>query len=494
MMLSLQVSPQVAARELLRRRTVRRSLTEWCRYIGYEPAPHHILIIKAIEELLDAEEYDTLLIFAPPGSAKSSYVSIALPSWYLATHPKNSVLAASHTTTLAEKWGRRVRNLVGEHARTLGITLADDSQAASRWALAEGGEYQAAGVGVGIAGFRADLGIIDDPIGSREQAFSELIREKLWDWFINDFSSRLKPSAKRVLMHTRWHEDDPAGRLIEAARKGKYRIRILSLPAIAKADDPLGRKPGEWLWDDPTGYNYGEFLRARYREVPPFEWSALYQQEPTPDEGDYFKRDWWRWYDELPKHLRMYGASDYAVTAKGGDFTVHGVVGIDPDDNIYVADIWSEQTTTDKWIEALLDLASQYKPLKWAEEQGQIIKSVGPFIDKRMRERKVYFHREQYVSVADKPTRSRAFQARASMGKVYLPRTAPWLAKFLSVMHGFPAGRTDDEVDVMGLIGRMLDEMVGGKAPADQQRPKEDRWRRAFSRQSGSSDNGWKVG
>ena len=450
---------------MLRRRKVRRNLTEWCQHIGYEPARHHRAIIAAIEDLLEAEDYDTLLIFAPPGSAKSSYVSIALPSWYLASHPQNSVLAASHTTTLAEKWGRRVRNLVGEHARTLGVTLAADSQAAGRWSLDEGGEYLAAGVGVGIAGFRADLGILDDPIGSREQAFSELIREKLWDWFINDFSSRLKPNAKRVVMHTRWHMDDPAGRIIDAAKQGKYRIRVLSLPAIARENDPLGRKPGEWLWDEPKGYNYGAFLRARHREVPPFEWSALYQQEPTPDEGDYFKREWWNWYDELPRHLRYYGASDYAVTAKGGDFTVHGVVGVDPDDNIYLADLWRQQTTSNVWIEALLDLALQYKPMCWAEEQGQIIKSVGPFIEQRMRERKVYFRREQFTSVADKPTRCRAFQARAAMRKVYLPSKAPWVADLLTVLHSFPAGRTDDEVDMLGLIGRMLDEMIGARVP-----------------------------
>ena len=483
------ISPQQAAQELIRRRTVRRNPTEWCKLIGYEPAPHHKLIIKEFSDLLRATDYDTLLIFAPPGSAKSSYVSVALPSWYLASHPRNSVLAASHTTTLAEKWGRRVRNLVSEHSHTLGITLAADSQAAGRWSLAEGGEYQAAGVGVGIAGFRADLGIIDDPIGSREQAFSELIREKLWDWFINDFSSRLKPSAKRVVMHTRWHEDDPAGRLIEAAKQGKYRIRVLSLPAIARANDPLGRKPGEWLWDDPSGYNYAAFLKARHREVPPFEWSALYQQEPTPDEGDYYKREWWNWYDELPKHLTFYGASDYAVTAKGGDYTVHGIAGVDPDDNLDVADIWRKQTTSNEWVEALLDMAHQYKPMCWAEEDGQIVKSVGPFITQRMRERKVYFRREQYTSVADKPTRSRSFQARAAMRKVYLPRNAPWLADMLAELHSFPAGRTDDQADTLGLIGRMLDEMVGARVPV----PVEPDHVSDYGGHGDDAEEGWKV-
>lgn len=476
-----------------RRSEIKRSLAQWARHIGFEPAPHHLHIIEEIESLLSAKDYDTLLIFAPPGSAKSSYVSIAFPSWYLASHPANNIIAASHSTTLAEKWGRRVRNLVKDNSSTLEVELADDSQAAGRWALTTGGEYMAAGVGVGIAGFRADLGLIDDPIGSREDAFSELIREKQWDWFINDFSARLKPSAKRIVMHTRWHEDDLAGRIIAAEKQGKYRIKVVSLPAIARENDPLGRDPGEWLWDEPGGYDYGSFLRARHREVPPFEWSALYQQEPTPEEGDYFKREWWCWYDELPKHLTFYGASDYAVTAKGGDYTVHGVAGVDPDDNLYVADIWRQQTASDKWIEALLDMAKQYEPMCWAEEHGQILKSMGPFIDRRMRERKVYFMREQFASVADKPTRCRAFQARASMRKVYLPRKAPWLADFLAELHSFPAGRHDDQVDAVSLIGRLLDKMIGASVPKSEEPRNTDDYRGLSSDDEREVEDSWRV-
>jgi predicted phage terminase large subunit-like protein len=451
---------------LLRRQTVRSSLTEWARFIGFEPAPHHRLIIAEIEALLQSSEYDTLLLFAPPGSAKSSYVSIALPGWYLAGHPQASVLAASHSVTLAEKWGRRVRNLIIDHGPTLGIALADDSQAAGRWALKSGGEYLAAGAGVGIAGFRADLGIIDDPFGSRDDAFSEIVRERIWDWFVNDFSARLKPGGKRVIMHTRWHEDDLAGRILEEAKRGRYRTRVLSMPAVAiDRNDPLGRAPGEYLWDDPDGYDYGSFLRARQCELPPAEWAALFQQQPAPEEGDFFRKDWFRWYDEPPKHLQTYGASDYAVTAKGGDYTVHAVVGIDPDDNMYILDVWRKQTESHVWIEANLDLVAQYQPLCWAEEHGQIIKSLGPFIERRAIERNTYCNRQQFLSVRDKPTRCRAFQARCSMGKVYLPRSAPWISDVLAELLSFPAGRHDDVVDALSLIGRLLDEMVGGSVP-----------------------------
>lgn len=478
---------------MLRRRGIRRSLTEWCRYIGLEPAPHHCLIIDEIEALLASDEYDILLLGAPPGSAKSSYVSVALPSWYMGRFPQNSIIHASHSTTLAEKWGRRIRNTIAEHSTMLGVSLADDNKAAGRWSLKQGGEYYAVGAGVGIAGFRASLGIADDLLGSREDADSDTIRSKIIEWFPADFSSRLKPGGKRIIMATRWREDDLTGWIIEEAKKGKYRIRVVMIPAIAGPNDPVGRRPGEYLWDDPAGYNYGGFLRQRQAEESSRNWSALYQQSPSPDEGLYFKREQFRYYTELPKHLRYYGASDYAVTAKGGDYTVHAVVGVDPLDNLYVVDVWRQQTESDLWVDAFCDLVTKYKPLNWAEEQGQIIKSLGPFISKRMRERKSYCMREQFTSVSDKPTRARSFQARVAMGKVYFPSHAPWMAALEAELLSFPAGVNDDTVDALGLAGRLLDKMVGGKAPKTGDGKTEDRFRSAFARADQGDNSDWKT-
>ena len=144
------------------------------------------------------------------------------------------------------------------------------------------------------------------------------------------------------------------------------------------------------------------------------------------------------------------------MTADAGDLTVHGVGGVDPDDNLYILDWWRKQTASDVWIETLLDLIVRWKPVEWAEEKGQIEKSVGPFIDARMRERQVYCHREQFASSADKPTRAQAFRARMAMGKVYWPRQAPWVDDVYRVLMTFPAGKVDDDVDVCSLFGRML--------------------------------------
>ena len=130
-----QLSPQEAAKELLRRRALRKSLTEWSRACGFEPAKHHALLIRGLEAVTRGE-IDRLAIFMPPGSAKSTYSSAIFPPWYLAQDPTKSVIAASHTAELAERWGRRVRNLVSEHSPALGYQIAQDNQSAGRWATA----------------------------------------------------------------------------------------------------------------------------------------------------------------------------------------------------------------------------------------------------------------------------------------------------------------------------------------------------------------------
>src|SRR6516164_8206801 len=140
---------------LLRRRKIQRRFSTWARKNNYEPAAHHRLLMAKLIRVARGE-INRLMVFMPPGSAKSTYCSVLFPPWYLARYEDHAILAASHTTELAEKWGRRVRNLIQEYGQDLEITIADDSSAAGRWAIKEGGEYYAAGVGVGIAGFRAD--------------------------------------------------------------------------------------------------------------------------------------------------------------------------------------------------------------------------------------------------------------------------------------------------------------------------------------------------
>jgi predicted phage terminase large subunit-like protein len=449
-----------AAAEMWRRRRLRLSLTEWCLKNGFQPAAHHRMLIEHLEALARGD-IERLAVFMPPGSAKSTYASVLFPSWLFATIPDALILAASHTTELAERWGRRVRNLVGEHSIELGINLTSDNQAAGRWGLQQGGEYLAAGALTGIAGFRAKFGLIDDPIRSRQDADSSLVRDRLWEWYLNDFRPRLVPRARQMLIQTRWHEDDLAGRCLNFQD-----WTVLSLPAQAKEGDLLGRKVGEFLWND-DDYGYGDQLRDLKDNTPPRIWSALYQQEPTPDEGDYFRDEWLHLTDHIPDldSLRCYGGSDYAVTKDGGDYTVHAVMGLAPDDKMYLLDLWRGQMASDVWIDAFCDLVVKYKPLAWAEEQGQIRAGVGPFLDRRQLERRAWCSREQFPTRGDKAVRARSIQGRMSLSGLYVPSRAPWLAEFRRELLHFPAGVHDDQVDAIGLIGQLLDKMVKGRMP-----------------------------
>ena len=356
----------------------------------------------------------------------------------------------------------------------LGIKLSDDSKAAARWSLESGGEYYGVGAGTGISGFRANLGVGDDLFGSREDAYSETVRQKRWDWYQDDFSARLKPVAKRILMNTRWHEEDVAGRVLGQIERNEIKGRVISIPAIAEQNDPMGRKLGEFLWDDPTGYNYAAFLRARQRETTPMMWAALYQQRPAPEDGDYFKASWLKTCDALPSRetMRVYGGSDYAVTADGGDYTVHFVLGLDPDGRMYLLDRWRKQSSSDEWIEAFCELVQVWKPVGWAEEKGQISAGVGPALDRRQRERQAYCYRQQFPTRGDKSVRAQSIRSRMALEGLHVLKDAAWLPELRSELLSFPAGKHDDQVDALGLIGQLLDQMVAGQKPRQPEIPK----------------------
>jgi predicted phage terminase large subunit-like protein len=461
---------------LLLRKSVRRSLLEWSIKAGYQPATHHRRLITELEALegdqialleLRAEPFDTLLVMMPPGAAKSTYVNMLYPSWLMSRSPDRSVLTASHASELAEKWGRRTRNLVHQFGQVLGVQLAADSQAAHRWATTKGGEYYAVGVGVGIAGFRADHGIIDDPFGSREDAESDTIRDRIWDWYTDDFTARLTPHARQVIMHTRWHDDDLAGRKQRQMELLGRSVRVLKLPAEAQPGDPIGRAPGVMLWDEPGGYDYGGMLRLRKQDSDARTWSSLYQQDPVPPEGDFFRAEWLIPVEHMPpaNSLRIYGGSDYAVTSNGGDYTVHVLLGIDPNGAPWLVDLWRHQASSDVWVDALADLVIKWRPRQWAEEQGQIKSGVGPYRDRVMRERQAWVVFDAFPTRGDKAVRAQSIRGYVAQHGLRIPAAAPWRNDVLRELLRFPFGEHDDIVDALGLVGQLLDRVLRGAVP-----------------------------
>ena len=425
----------------------RRSLLRFTEYTNpaYERANHHQRIADRLEAV-ERGEVDRLMIFMPPRHGKSELASKRFPAWCLGRNPRRQIIAASYNSDLADDFGRNVRNIVAEPEFGQvfpSVSLATDSKAANRMNTNHGGAYVAAGVGTAVTGRGAHIALIDDPFKDRAEADSERRRELVWDWYRSTLFTRLMPGGSIVLIQTRWHEDDLAGRLLESEGRiedgGQW--EVLELPAL-DAD-------GKALWPE----WYDETALARIKAtVGPREWSALYQQRPQPDEGTFFRREWFKEWDRLPS-VRYYGSSDYAVTDGGGDYTVHTVWGIAADGDVYRVAQWRGQTAADEWIERKLDLIAKWKPLCWFGEGGVIQKAIEPMLKRRMRERSVHCRLEWISSVNDKPTRARSFQAMAASGRVHFERGAD-LSEFLV----FPAGKNDDEVDTASLIGRVIDQ------------------------------------
>lgn len=459
------LSPSQAAALLLHRRTIRANLETWCTdalmHQDLKPARHHRYLINRLEAVARGE-VQRLMVLMPPGSAKSTYASTLFPAWYMAQHPSHSIIAASHTAELAERFGRRVRNTIAEHGETLGLSLSPDNQAAGRWETGQGGEYFAVGVLGAVTGRRADMALIDDPVKSRQEADSELIQDRIWEWWKADLFTRLKPNARVVLIMTRWAENDLGGRLLDDMESGGTPWEVLRLPMEAEENDPLGRAVGDPLW--PEWFN-DDMRREAKRDAR--TWSALYQQRPAPESGAYFKREWLHPVKSMPPlgSLRVYGGSDYAVTADGGDYTVHVIIGIDADANLWLLDLWRGQTASDLWVQAFCDMVKRWKPMGWAEETGQIRAGVGPFLTRAMHDQRAYVTRESFPTRGDKAVRAQSIRGRMAVDGLRIPADAPWRTDFENELMSFPVGKHDDQVDALGLVGQLLDRMVTPSRP-----------------------------
>ena len=208
-------------------------------------------------------------------------------------------------------------------------------------------------------------------------------------------------------------------------------------------------------------------MEQQKKVIDPRDWAALVQQDPISEEGAYFKASYVQYYDDLPKDLTYFGASDYAVSAGKGDYTVHGVIGVDQHEDIYIMDWWRGREDPEIWIDVMLDLMDRHETLKWAEESGQILRSLDTVIERRMEERRVWGVREQYSSLRDKGGRARAFQSLFNRKKVYFPRNKPWAGDIINEMAKFTGNhdKHDDQVDVLSLFGRMLRDLRGRFIP-----------------------------
>jgi len=433
--------------------------------------------VKAVEE----KKSPRLLINTPPRLGKSTLTSHFFPAWLLGQHPEWEIIAASHTQSLALSFSRKIRDLIRDPAYQAAFPdckLDPDSQAIEGWLTTAMGGYLAAGVGSGITGRGAHVLLIDDPVKDQEAADSAVIRENTWDWYTSTAYTRVSPGGGIIGILTRWHDDDWGGRIEQSMDAGEGdQFEIVKYPAINEGYDEymdlrtdkiqriflgtpapseethrLLRPAGSAL--HPDRYDLDHLIRIKknlYAAGKQRVWSALYQQDPAPDEGAYFDKSLFRYYVTPPqrRHMTVYQAWDFAISeGEQNDFTVGVTIGQDEHDNLYVLDI-ARFKSGDSIIMAdiMLDLFDEHKADIIGVEDGQIWRTLDAQFKKRCGERRLYPTIEVLKPLTDKLVRASPLKGRMQLGKVMFAKTAPWFDELEREMLRFPAGKHDDQID-----------------------------------------------
>lgn len=408
-------------------------------------APHLSLLNRKLTDVL-AGRCRRLIVSMPPRHGKSELVSKYFPALYLGTWPDRRVILTSYEAGFAANWGRKVRDLTEEYGHSyFGLRVRSDSSAADRWDLAgESGGMSTAGVGGPLTGKGADLFIVDDPIKNSEEANSETIRLKQWDWFGSTAYTRLEPGGAAVVMATRWHLDDLSGKLIEDMRAGGERWDVLNLPALAEENDPLGREPGAALW--PARYPR-ERLEEIRKAIGSYWFSALYQGRPQPQGGGFFRYAWYekRFVDAAPVYAERVRYWDTAGTEGGGDFTAGVRVARGPDGVFYVEDVVRGQWSPHRRNLEIRATAGRDGPgvEVWLEREA----GVGG-TDRSLDTLKVLAGYDAHAEpvTGSKTDRAEPFSSQSEAGNVRVLR-GDWNRDWLNELCEFPFGKHDDQVD-----------------------------------------------
>ena len=393
----------------------------------------HLIYTRKELMRVTSGEIKRLMIFEPPRHGKSEMVTIRYPVYRLEQDPAMRVIVGAYNQTLANKFSRKARRI----ARTR-FNLNEERQAVEDWETLQGGGLRAVGVGGGITGQGGDLIIIDDPIKNREEANSETYRNKIYDWYTDDLYTRLEPGGAIILIQTRWHEDDLAGRILASDDSPNW--TIINLPAEAEEDDPLGREPGAALC--PERYDLTEL--AKIKVVLGNSWYALYQQRPVAPEGEMFKRHWFAIVDATPQEGKLVRYWDKAGTADGGKMTA-GVLMRVHNGIYYIEDCATVQLAAaerEAFIKQTAQLDGDNITIWSEQEPGSGGKESADATIKNLTGFKVYADKV----TGDKVTRAEPLAAQAMAGNVRIKK-GPWNKFYLDCLTSFPYGTFADPVD-----------------------------------------------
>lgn len=489
------MTPEEAAAELLRRRFARNSLAEFAQSIDvpgrpssedpdewlFEPvetvvAAHHVLLMDTLDKVFN-REIRNLMVFMPPGSAKSTYASVVYPAYAMGKRAGSKFILGSYASAIAWKQSRRTRQIArsAKYRPIFGTGLTAGNQSVEEWSTDNGSEYMAGGILAGMTGNRATDLIIDDPVAGREDAESMVIRKKTREAYEDDLLTRLVPGGAQIIIQTRWHEDDLSGGILPEGWNGEsgwvtgrdgQQWYVLCLPAICdRADDPLGRKLGEPLW--PEWFKDGHFEKFRDK---PRTWSALFQQKPRPAEGAEFQLAWIQRYLSPPRRLNkiiLVDPSSGRRKADGStddrkDYTSMWVIGLGADKNAYLIDGIRDRLNLTQRVGAVIDLHRKHGPVQVRYEEYGLQADV----EAVQRQQEVEQYRFKITPVGGgvkKEDRIRRLVPWFENGRMYFPHVLPYVdvngahhdlvKEFLQQEYAaFPVGRHDDMLDAMARI------------------------------------------
>lgn len=483
----------IAERELARRELARRRLVVYISqfFKDYKAGWVHHDICRRLEKFVQDVEQGLsprLILTVPPRHGKSLILSDLFVSWALGKHPMWEIISASYAIALPIKFSRNIRDRLRDpqhHALFPECKLRADTQGVEEWRLTAGGGYRAAGVGVGVTGMGAHIAIVDDPFKDDQEAQSETIRSTVKDWFTSTLSTRLAPGGGILIIQTRWHDDDLAGYCIrmreELLASGAPSSQIddwevVSYPAIALHDEylfpdgeirhapdevPDGarllRPAGEAL--HPARYPLDDLLRIKNR-MPPRQWNALYQQDPVPDDGDYFAKDMFRYVQGLPGLKSEYTyvmAWDLAIGEKQqNDWTVGVVMAYNADGDVFLVDMVRGRFGTQQIVGLFCDMIQKWDVQRCGMEHGHIKMTLWPLVVDEMRKRRITCSIDEDLKpIKDKMTRARPLQSLFQTGRVYFLSGLRFTERVEAELLRFPSGTNDDIVDALAWVALM---------------------------------------
>lgn len=438
----------------------------FCCLLGHQfvPSWHHRDVAAHLEKV-ESGEIKRLIIMLPPRHGKSTQATILFPTWYLGRHPDKEIITVSYSGELAVEFGEKSRDVMKDdrYSHIFDTKLKQDSESKQKWKTEKGGGYLSTGMGGSITGRGADLLIIDDPIKNQEEALSDTYRQKIWNYYTSTLYTRLEKDAAIILILTRWHQDDLAGRIIESMQSRGEKWEVVHYPAIAEHDEKF-RKAGEPLW--PEKYDLDALANIR-DTIGVYDWSSLYQQNPIPSELQEFKSSYFKYFEEddiATKNLDVYVMVDLAISQKlSADNTSIQVIGKESgSSNIYRLEEYTGRFDPLQVIEILFNLKTKYgyKLMKVGIEGVQYQKALSYFILQEMRRKGIYFDIVELKATGDKESRIRGLLPMYKAGVMFHRKGDKDLE---SELLAFPVGKHDDRIDALAYLTQMIDHKINAK-------------------------------